>query len=121
MKVGDLSTDRQPQAGSGWLSCEERIEYLGSHSRIYADPFVEDSNYDGIRTDSTRRVISLDGDSAAIRHRFNGVSEEIHKKLDELTGIALDLRQLVWAAQVDLHLLFLSSWGVDCDNIVKQR
>ena len=76
---------------------------------FYADPFVEDSNYDGIRTDSTRRVIGLDGNSAAIRHRFNGISEEIHKKLDDLTGIALDLRQLVWAAQFDLHLLLLSS------------
>jgi len=33
----------------------------------------------------------------------------------------LDLGQLVGTAQLNLHLLFLGSWGVNRDNIVKQR
>src|SRR4030095_11723631 len=67
-----------------------------------------------------RLMISLDGNGAAIRHRLNGVSEESHEQLDDLPWIALDPRQLVGTPQFNLHMLFLSGWGVDRDNVVKQ-
>jgi len=66
-------------------------------------------------------VIGLDRYRAAIRHRLNSVSKQIHKKLNDLTGVTLNFREIIRTVQFDLDILLVRGRGMDRDNIVKQR
>ena len=73
MKIGDLTTDRQSQAGTRRFRREEGLEDLRAHGRINPYAFVENSNNNRVGDDSATGAIRFYGDCAAFGHGLYSV------------------------------------------------
>ena len=74
--------DPQPQTGSLVLSREEGVPYLSQNFLRYTASLVRDDHFQYIRFG-----LNLEDELASIRHRLQGVDENVEKCLIEHVGV----------------------------------
>jgi len=88
VRCGDGPADRQAEAESGGLRCEERLEHSISRVHGEANAGISDRDFETIGAYTADAKLQDAVRDGSIGHRFASVQDEIHEQLQQLNLVA---------------------------------